>query len=224
MGLFNIMDHWKYRKLQNLTKPKAEYRNFYNSEDAEKWGYAVYSDWATKYKQTIKLAKKFSSKIANPVLNAIEFYCGYSYQHINPYMRGDNSIDEVYKEAADILVFTIASAPPVPEDIVVYRVVCDEFIHELIEKSTNNSAAIETGFLSTSLLKGISKEPEHYADKPNLLKIYVPKGTPGVYVNTVCSRNEYEMLFAPNCFLRLVECPYNDPILQKTVYECELFV
>ncbi|MBR2894277.1 MAG: hypothetical protein IKC03_01285 [Oscillospiraceae bacterium] len=218
------MNHLKYGNLPKLTKPKVEYRHFYNSEEAEKWGYAVYADWATKYKQTIQLAKKLSPKITNLSLNALEFYCGYSHQHFNSYMRGNNPISDLYKEASDILVFTIASAPPIPEDIVVYRVACDNFIHELVEKSTDNSAAIEAGFLSTSLLKDISKEPEHYADNHNLLKIFVPKGTPGVYVNTVCSRNEYEMLFAPNCFLQLVEQPYNDPILQKTIYECELFI
>ena len=68
-----------------------------------------------------------------------------------------------------------------------------------------------------------NKEKESYSRNPNLLKIYVPKDTFGIYVNTITFRNEYEMLIAPNYYLRLVEYPYKDHATEKTIYECKLF-
>lgn len=130
---------------------------------------------------------------------------------------------EHFGEAADFLAFTVASAPPIPENIVVYRMVCDEFIQKLIEQNKEGLPTAEEGFLSSSLIADISQQEEWYAQNDNMLKIFVPKGTLGIYVNTVASRSECELLIAPNHYLQLIAYPYVDDITKKTVFECELF-
>ena len=55
--------------------------------------------------------------------------------------------------------------------------------------------------MSTSLLKNIANETESYVSQNNLLKIFVPKDTIGVYVNAVTSRSEGKMLLFPNMYL-----------------------
>lgn len=221
--MFKSINRLKYGDVLNLPNPKTEYKSFYDSKQADEWGRVIYTDWAAKYKHITQLAGCLSPKIDSISKSVIESYCGYSYKQINSYMRRHNSKDEQYKEAADILTFVIASAPQIPENIVVYRSVCDDFIQELIEKNRHGMPTLEPGFLSTSLLIDIYKEKESYSRNPNLLKIYVPKDTFGIYVNTITFRNEYEMLIAPNYYLRLVEYPYKDHATEKTIYECKLF-
>lgn len=76
--------------------------------------------------------------------------------------------------------------------------------------------------MSTSLLKDIANENEPYAAENNLLKIFVPKDTIGIYVNAVTRRNEEEMLLFPNMYLGLVSYPYKEEEIRKIIYECKL--
>lgn len=69
--------------------------------------------------------------------------------------------------------------------------------------------------MSTSLLKNIANENEPYAAESNLLKIFVPKDTIGVYVNAVTKRSEEEMLLFPNMFFGLISYPYKDQNTKK---------
>lgn len=220
--LQQICDKNRYGKLW-ASVDKTAYRTFTTSEDAEAWGDRIYSEWAKEYERTCRWAKQISNTDRSLPFSALECYCGYSYTQINSFMRGDNSITEQFIGAADILALTIANAPPIPENIVVYRMVCDEFIEALIENNKEELPTIEKGFLSASLLKEITNQDEGYACHPNLLKIYVPKNTLGIYVNSVVSRSECEMLLAPNCYLRLIAYPHLDHVTQKRVFECELF-
>ena len=59
----------------------------------------------------------------------------------------------------------------------------------MVTKQFNNPIQ-ENGFMSTSLLKNISNEYEPYAVTNNLLKIFVPNGTAGLYLNSVSRRSE----------------------------------
>ena len=56
----------------------------------------------------------------------------------------------------------------------------------------------------------------------NLLKIYVPKDTVGIYVNAITRRSEEEMLLFPNMFLALLSYPYKDYETGKIIFECGL--
>lgn len=218
------MNENQYGELQWDIKNKKDYRNFNNNEDSEKWGTKHYSEWAKQYKKTMIKAKNVVK--TSLYTNTIECYCGYSHKGINEFLRYqiDNE-DNHYREMADILSIILSAAPTIPCDIVLYRMVNDDFINMLIShnKKDKPTPIQEKGFMSTSLLKSIANESEPYAATNNLLKIFVPKGTVGIYVNAVGNkRSEEEMLLFPNMYLGLISYPYKDMDTSKTIYECKL--
>lgn len=219
-SLHNII---RYGKLFSSLEDVSCYLEFASESDAEQWGDRNYADWGTKYKRTMRIAKEIGRYTVTYPFATIEQYCGYDFRQINGYLRGycDDTLSDVYREMSHILTILISDAPPIPNDIVVYRLVCDAFADYLYKQNKSGMAAIEAGFMSTSLLNRITEQDEPYAQHKNLLKIYVPKGTPGVYVNTVAKRSEQEILIAPNRFLTMVKYPYkgND---DKTIIECRL--
>lgn len=85
----------------------------------------------------------------------------------------------------------------------------------LVEQNRKARPIQEKGFMSTSLLKMITNEEESYVAMDNMLKIFVPRNTIGVYVNVVTRRNEEEMLLFPNMFLGLISYPYIDEEIGK---------
>ncbi len=219
----SLINTKKYGKLNWQIDDKNIYREFSASKEATEWGMSCYKSWADSYKKTCVLAKNFVQ--GNLVDTPIECYCGYSFKQINTFLRhGSEDESNSYKELSDILAIALCSAPRIPLNLVVYRLVCPEFIKELIEKNKSNVPIPmqEKGFMSTSLLKAIVNSEEPYASANDLLKIYVDENSIGVYVNSVTWRNEQEFLFPPNGYLALVKYPYQDASCQKTVYECRL--
>lgn len=77
----------------------------------------------------------------------------------------------------------------------------------------------ENGFMSVSLHKETCIE--NCGHKADVLKIYLPKDIPAVYVNAIIRRDEAELLLPPEMFLRLIAEPYLDPS-GKMIYEVEL--
>ncbi len=130
----------------------------------------------------------------------------------------NNDILDSYKITAHVLAAVLCMAPKIPDNIVVYRLVCDEFIKELVENNKQGIPTLEHRFISTSMTLDIVKSEEPYNLHKNLLKIYVSKDTIGVYVNSVANRSENEILLYPNGYLRLIKKPYKQ--LNKIVYEC----
>ena len=221
--IIKYMNKTLYGEIHYIIENKANYLNFQNSAEAREWGTKYYSQWGNKYKSTMRVAQNVV--YPSSCTNVIEYYCGYSYSQINQYLRiQDKYKFGKYKEMADILCMVLCFAPRIPSDIVVYRMVCDEFIEMLIEynKMECPIPITEKGFMSTSLLKTIAKQNEPYAARNNILKIYVPADTIGVYVNAVTRRSEEEMLLMPNMSLGLAAYPYNDLEIEKIVYECKL--
>ncbi|AFS79197.1 hypothetical protein Curi_c21940 [Gottschalkia acidurici 9a] len=213
----------KYGKLNGEIYDKQKYREFKDISSAKTWGQEYYTDWSEKYKKTMRT----SNSILNMGLsgNPIECYCGNTYREINPYLRfGKDDKFSHYRELSHILTLVLGSAPRIPENIVVYRLVGDTFIKKLIENNNKNSciATQEKAFLSTSLLSDIVNSGEAYTNHKNMLKIYVEKGSVGIYVNTVTFRNEQEILLYPNGYLSMIEYPYFDKRLNKMIYECQL--
>lgn len=221
--ILNMINEHCYGKLSWNIDDKKEYLEFKNQEEARSWGIEHYKDWADKYKRVMQMSKM---AIKGSLCDApLECYCGYSYRQINEFLRYEKDDEyHTYRELADILSIVLCSAPRVPHDLVLYRMVNDEFIKVLIEK---NKQALpipiqEKGFMSTSLLKNIANETESYASQNNILKIFVPKDTIGVYVDAITSRSEEEMLLFPNMYLGLVSYPYKDEETGKMMFECQL--
>lgn len=154
----------------------------------------------------------------------VECYCGHAYRQINEYLRYDSTGKySLYREMADVLAIVLSTAPRIPCDIIVYRLVSDDFIKVLVENNKDLNTTQEKGFVSASLLRSIVNEKESYAGHENLLKIYVNKNSIGIYVNAITKRGEQEILLFPNGYFRLIEYPYKDHSIKKMVYECELF-
>lgn len=219
----SIIAEKKYGELNWNINDKKAYREFLTAGEATDWGDFYYKDWAASYKRVFSLSKEFiKGSLAD---SPIECYCGYSFRQINQFLRYDiDSEFNTYRELADILAIALCSAPRIPFNLVVYRLVCDEFIKELIEKNRNSrpQPVQERGFMSTGLLKDIVNSQEPYSSERNLLKIYVDKKSVGLYVNSVTPRSEQEILFPPKAYLALIEYPYRDVSCGKTIYECKL--
>lgn len=213
----------KYGKLCWHIDNKEKYIEFERREEAQTWGMALYKNWSEKYKQIMRMS---CDTVKCSLCTApLECYCGYSYRQVNEFLRfGLHSENYTYRELSDILSIVLCSAPRIPHDLIVYRMVNDKFIDMLVEKNKQKSPAPiqERGFMSTSLLKDIANADAPYARENNLLKIFVPKDTIGVYADAVTSRNEEEMLLSPNMFLGIVSYPYEEKKLGKTIYECKL--
>lgn len=219
----NMKNKHIYGDLYSTIEDKSKYKKFSTLEECEKWG-NYYSDWAKRYKGIMSLFEKIKE---NHSLGSapVECYCGYSYREVNEFLRfGYHSDKKLYDKMADILIMTLCSAPKIKDDIVVYRVVNDVFIKELIRnnKLPDSIPTQEKGFMSTSLLKDIVNVYSDGGSGLYLLKIYVPKGTVGIYVNTVTKRDEEEILLAPNNYLRLIEYPYYDESYSIRIFECQL--
>ncbi|WP_236896987.1 ADP-ribosyltransferase [Clostridium beijerinckii] len=221
-----ISNYMKYGKI-NDSIIRSDYIDFKDEDVAEKWGEKHYYKWAQYYKDSMKVAQK---KIRTSLVTAsVECYCGYSYREINEYLRYDNSSEDeeekdslyyLYREMSDILAITLSMAPRVPNNVIVYRLVCDEFIKELIKNNKEGIPTLEKGFISTSLTAKIVESEEFYSDHNNMLKIYVKANTVGIYVNGVAKRHEKELLLHPNGYFKLLKLPYEEN--NKMIYECEL--
>ncbi|MEE1076941.1 MAG: ADP-ribosyltransferase [Acutalibacteraceae bacterium] len=221
-----IFQKCKYGKLLESNIDKSLYREFKDKNETREWGKNIYSSWSNEYKRVMGIVGHYKGDTSNSLFNSpIEFYCGHSHLHINNYMRGIGpDHNGIYRELSDIIKILLISAPRIPENIVLYRVVCDDFINEMIKlnKETNNTPVCEKGFISTSLLTDIVDLDEAYNNYDNLLKIYVDKGTVGLYVNCITNRAEEEILLMSNGYFRMIEYPYRDEETNKMIYECKL--
>lgn len=219
----NMKNKHIYGDLYSTIDDKSRYKELLTVEECRKWG-DYYSNWAKRYKEVMSLTEKIKTQHSLET-STIECYCGYTYREINEFLRFEHHFNKhLYDKMVDILIMTLCSAPKIKDDIVVYRVVNDVFIKELIRnnKLPDSIPTQEKGFLSTSLLKNIVNV---YSDGDSglyLLKIYVPKGTVGIYVNPVTGRYEEEILLAPNNYLRLIEYPYYDESYSIKIFECQL--
>ena len=204
---------------------KDEFRELKNRDEAMTWGKLHYGTWAETYLNVMREANGII-KNGGIVTIPVEGYCGHAYQNMNAYLRFEDycCIDTKIGEYCDILTMALCSAPRIPENIIVYRLVPMDFIQDLINRNkTDGSMACERGFMSTGLLKSIVNSREAYASHKSMLKIYVPEGAIGIYVNVITLSGEEEILLAPGYFLGLIEYPYFDEVTKKMIYECQLF-
>ena len=210
----------KYGEITGLTNPET-YRMFSDkSSFFATWSkyIAECEEWGQGYKQSMALRNQLIEE--HPFLDSLEYYCGYGYKRINRYLRSSTKDPSMDATIAS-LTYIICTAPPLQENIILYRKACSEMINQLIDKNKHNHPYIEKGFLSTSYLKqGISE-----VAGSAILKIYAGAKMRGVCVDLLdgLHRNEFEFLFCPNVWLRLVNYPYKDEETGLQVYECHAF-
>lgn len=219
----NVKNKIMYGDLNSKIDDKSKYKEFLRVEECEKWG-EYYSDWAKKYKEVMILSNNIKTSHSLET-STIECYCGYAYRELNEFLRfGYHSEKHIYDKMSDILIMALCSAPRIPENIIVYRIVNKIFIENMIRQNKLNrqTPIQEKGFMSTSLLKNIVNTYSEGVEEPHLLKIFVPKNTIGIYINSIAKRDEEEILLAPNNYLRLIEYPYYDEGYSIKVFECQL--
>lgn len=216
--LNEYINNLKYGKISNNIDT-SDYTEFRDEEEAKNWGMKHYSEWSDQYIKNMRLADYVIQRAS--FTSALECYCGYNYSRINEYLRFNSNVLSDYKHMSDILAITLTMAPRVPNNVVVYRLVCDEFINEIITRNKEESHAADKGFISTSLSKNIVNMKEAYTTHKSMLKIYVKANTIGVYVNLIKPSKEQELLLFPNGFFKLIKVPYEEN--NKIIYECELF-
>jgi len=85
----------------------------------------------------------------------LEHYCGYSSRQINEFLRYDrDDQSHTCRELADILSIVLCGAPRIPCNLVLYRMVNDEFINMLVSENKRDipTPVQEKGFMSTSCI------------------------------------------------------------------------
>lgn len=216
-----MIDLKKY-KYGELNKPVDEndFFEFTEEEDAQIWGENLYHNWGKDYKKSVGIVKLAIKN--NLIADSLSSYCGDMYREINEHLRlGLDSKN--YEILIMAMTMAMSFAPRLDRSLIVYRLVSDEVIEQLIKSNKDENAPFhEKGFMSTSLVKSTICNNEDFLNYNNLLKIYVEKGEVGIYSNVIVRRNEQEMIFMPNNYLGLIKYPYVDKDSGRKIYECRL--
>lgn len=195
---------------KGVTRTNSNYNEFkrFSLEEASDWGRKNYGNWLPE----------LQNQDYSPQTPAEEFFRYYTqgvHMFFNNLARHDeidtfDFSDSIFKkEMFDDSVHDINSHP-IPDDIVVYRYVPKPLISCMLEwggsKSLKKNAILfDKGFFSTTLsLEAVAEQPYATLKNRSLFTVYVPKGTPAVYVDLVSDMNEQEMLFAPGIRLKVI--------------------
>ena len=189
------------------------FREFQNKEEAAEWGKEHYSYWMPKLQDL----QNQENDLQLPVEKFFRNYIGTShiynrvlrYNDINTYDFTDHPItkNEIIEGSAEI------NRNLLSENILVYRYVSKKLLKVMKEWSNlklirHNSILTDKGFLSTTLsLDSVTERSYAQSKNSRIFKIYVPKGTPCVYVGLLSymnKNNENEVLFAPDIKLKVL--------------------
>lgn len=160
-------------------------------------------------------------------INAIAYYCGYTHENINAFLRGTAEIGP-FSDYLDAIETMMSIAPTIPNNTILYRALPYNVMSDILKEMDTQGSYQEKGFLSTSLnLIGISNFVKGHEDREfQLLKLYVPQGTPALYVEDIngegMKREEYEMILPRNATIKKLCSPYWEDRFGFWIYECEL--
>jgi len=196
---------------------KSSYKIF-DSDAALEWGMLHYGDWLLEMQNQ-----------DNQPQNAIEMF-------FRNYTQGIHFItNQILRSGVDIEKHCINSMVKpemiygaiseiklhlAPENIIVYRYISKDIVQRMLK--WNNLLCFKKGgivfdkaFLSTTLTPETVQSRNYSHGYSKLLKIFVPKGTPCLYLDLISDMGENEMLFLPKTKLRILSSSF----LSKTV-EC----
>lgn len=180
----------------------------FSPEEVETWGKANFGDWLPQLQNQAYAP-------VSPTECFFRYYTQGPHYAFNRIRFRD--IDEFDFDGAlltrDMFDESIAEikSHPIKEDIVVYRYIAKTMLPHMLScgdsKSLKKGAVlVDKGFMSTTLCLDTVKN-RSYANlqKRSLFTIYVPKGTPCVYVDLISDMNENEMIFAPGTKLKVLD-------------------
>jgi len=121
------------------------------------------------------------STLASEEQSIISSYTSYGYNHMNDSLR---MFPDQEAEMNDV----IEKAPPLPNDIVVYRYISD------VSHLPDEGLVVHNGYLSTTFLASLVARASCEDDMKKLavMRIVVPKGARCIYVPSY----EYELIFS----------------------------
>lgn len=200
---------------------KKQFKEFISSQEADDWGNNFYREWLEKIQLLNGNIKN------NNISNPLYLYTGNLYLPYNRFLRGQIKPNKkqanIYSKDIETIKNEISKFE-LYENIIVYRYTYKTHFKKLFENSTPKVGEIfiEKGFASTTLVKSLL---EDFAKKHRykcLLKMYLPKGTKGVYIKFNDCLNEQEFLLPPNAKFVLNRKRLNFNLSFPIIYECEL--
>lgn len=188
-----------------------DYQSFtrFTYETAEAWGKKNYGNWLPKLQNQ-------NYEPQTPAEEFFRYYTQGAHRFFNNVARNYNIDTYDFSESffnKKMFVNGIReiNAHPIPNDIVVYRYIPKQLVNDMLawggSKSLNSGTIlIDKGFCSTTLSTDAVKNREYANPRYRFLfTIYVPKGTPSVYVDLISDMHEREMLFAPGIKLKIIK-------------------
>ena len=191
-------------------KYNGELYKEFTKDEAYEWGMKNYNHWLINLQDQENMPKTPVEKFFRYYTQGIHYSFNriLRYGDIETYVFDNNVLSkDMFIEGVDEIRKNV-----ITENIVVHRYVSKNILRDM-KKWGNISGGpirkgkilLDKGFMSTTLALS-SVRGRDYATPfdHSLLTIYVPKGTPGVYVDLISDMHENEMLFAPGLKLKVI--------------------
>ncbi|MBE6087089.1 MAG: hypothetical protein E7206_03340 [Clostridium beijerinckii] len=201
------------------------FKEFTTEEDAKKWAKENYGQWLNDIQIT---EYTYESKNLNDLLYG---YTGDMYLIYNRMLRGTEKYDSEDEETEEFnqrinIINNEISKFNLKENVVVWRYTYKELLKLLFEKQKIKVGHTFTdkAFIDTTLVPDLLRAFAYTHRYNCLLKLYLPKGTKGVYVEFYHENdylNECEFLLPLNTTF-VLKRKYFSFRYMKTVYECYL--
>lgn len=193
------------------------YRDF-SDEEATEWGKKNFGNWLIEMQdQNIQPSKSVEC--------FFRYYTqGIHYTYNNPLRLQINDIRPMTKNTISLAMNEIKSHP-CTQNIIVYRYVNKLLFKKMKEWSNihvirKSNIIYDKGFLSTTLTPSTVLGHSYTQNYYRVLKIYVPKGTPCVYVDLISDMHENEVIFCPNTMLKVLSAPILNKYIECKVVNC----
>lgn len=192
----------------------------FDSKLALKWGKEYYGEWLLE----------MQNQKNSPQTPTEKFFRGYTqgiHYMFNRVLRNDCDIDTYCEDSTlepEMFYGAINEIMehPVPDGIVVYRYL-NKYLYEEMHDWCGQrywkkgDIIFDKAFLSTTLTPETVRERDYVSNAKKILKIYVPKGTPCVYVELLAKMKENEVLFAPKTKLKILSAPLFSRLIECIV-------
>lgn len=208
-----------------------KYIEFFTIEEAQEFGQKHYGDWLKDFqidsgKYYIPYTSCIDSSLSyitqtegedraqqllkdKVIYIAFSYYCGYYATAINEFCRYGRQIEHDYQESElKHIINTISSEFTkftLPENIIAYRTFDYKYLCYAQELNTILPLSIITdkGFTSLGLVK--KSLLEEHPSYDTILKVYIPKGTPAIYLDLISGRPfEQELLLQKNTSFKII--------------------
>lgn len=203
-----------------------KYREFFNTDEVNNWVDKNYTKWLEK----IKIERYHMEN--NDIGNLLYGYCGNLSELYNKILRGfsvkceDDKLKEVLNRIE--IINNEILKHRLNENIIVYRATYKNLLKcfNAGKKVKSGDTFVDKAFVSTSLLLDCAIEFSSSYKCDSILKLYLPKGIPGVYIKfdyKLSKLEESEFLLPKGCTF-VVKKKYFNFKYWKTIYECDVIL